>query len=186
MKRYLILGIVILVLIFIGAGAVIVLQAHKQVVANPSPSFPIASSTNASGTGVSTVTIATQDGNRVVVKDFIHNGVTAHDTQNPGNYYLVGAVGYCNADGTCPSGAPSDEYNVVYFSQDKSFIVGLIKEPIGLARLDAEQFLMTQLGLTQAQMCNLKYQVLTSSDVNDFYAGENLGFSFCSGAVKLP
>lgn len=186
MNRYLLLGLGILLLIFLGVGVFIALQAHNQVMVNSSPSFPTASTTSTSATGTNTgVTVSTQDGS-VVVKDFIHNGVTVQDGANQGNYYLAGNVGYCNADGTCPSGAKSDEYSVVYFSQDKSFIVNLIKEPIGQARLDAEQFLMTQLGLTQSQMCDLKYQVLTTSDVNDLYAGKNLGFSFCPGATKLP
>ncbi len=168
-------------------GTIVALQAHKQVSTNSSSNFPIASTTNTSGSGTNnTVSVGTQDGTGVVVKDFIHNGVTVQDAANQGNYYLAGTVGYCNADGTCPSGAASNEYSVVYFSQDKSFIVNLIKEPIGRARLDAEQFLMTQLGLTQTQMCNLKYQVLTTSSVNALYAGQNLGFSFCPGATKLP
>lgn len=185
MNRYLLLGSVLLLLIIIlGIAAFVAVTAHKQTAANPSPNFPVATTTAASAHDQ--MTVALQNGQSIRTADFLHNGKTIQDPQNAGQYYLAGSVGYCDTNGSCPGGAPSDEYHIVYFSEDKSFIISLVAEPIGQARRDAEQFLMQTLGLTQQQMCALKYEVLTTSSVNGQFAGDNLGFSFCPGATKLP
>lgn len=182
MKPYLYLGLVIAVLAIAGTAAYFFLNTHAQQPSGVQPSFPVSSTT----APVTTMTVGTQDGQGIVTKDFIHNGTTAEDAQNKGDYYLAGKLDYCNADGTCPSGAPSDEYHIVYFSQNKEFVISLIKEPLGKARTDAEQFLMNTLGLSQKAMCDLNYEVLTTSSVNPVYGGQELGFSFCPNAVKLP
>ncbi len=164
-------------------------QSSSSIRPSSASSFPISNTTNSSDQTTSkpeTISVALENGNTVMANDFIHNGVTKEDPQNTGNYYLAGSIGYCLSDGSCPSGATSTEYHIVYFSQDQSFIISLISEPIGQARIDAEEFLLKTLGLNQQQLCKLKYNVLTTSSVNSEYAGENLGFSFCPGAVALP
>jgi hypothetical protein len=40
--------------------------------------------------------------------------------------------------------------------------------------------------MTPLDMCSLNYYLGTDQGVNPYYAGEELGFSFCSGAVDLP
>lgn len=122
----------------------------------------------------------------VIVNAFLKNGTTVPDVQNPGRYFLAGSVGYCLADGTCPAGAVVDGANVVYDSSQQIFMVALTKEPLADSRSHAEQFLLSTLGITQPELCSLNYYVGTTVGVNEFYAGKNLGFSFCPGAVQLP
>jgi hypothetical protein len=82
--------------------------------------------------------------------------------------------------------ATSTDYNIGYDGVAKSFTIALLKEPLGNSRKEAEQFLMTTLGITQQQMCSLNYYVGTTYFVNESYDSSNLGFSFCPGAVALP
>ncbi len=124
-------------------------------------------------------------GGEITTLDFINNGVTVEDVQNPGEYYLAGDVGYCLEDGTCPASAPSDEYVIGYNSKDTAFII-VLKEPLGQAREHAGSFLQETLGITKEKMCELKYYISTTSYINEQYAGKNLLFSFCPGAVVLP
>lgn len=132
-----------------------------------------------------TISISGQNGSSFVTKDFIHNGETASDVVNPGNYYLAGSIGYCLADGRCPAGATTTDFNVSYDSNHSSFSILLLEEPLGQSRLHAETFLEEKLGLTEAQLCGLNYWLGTTYWVNEIYAGKNLGFSFCPGATQL-
>ena len=131
-------------------------------------------------------TVLAQGGVRITVKDFLNNGETATDMVNPGTYYLAGSIGYCLANGTCPSGYKSDEFLVTFNTNTQSFNISLLKEPLSTARQDVEKFLIDRLGASQEQMCALTYYVRTSESVNPVFAGQNLGFSFCPGAIKLP
>ena len=44
---------------------------------------------------------------------------------------------------------------------------------------------MQHLGISESDMCRLSYMVSVPNRVNTIYAGQNLGFSFCMGAVAL-
>jgi hypothetical protein len=188
MKWYLLAGALIVILI----GVLLALFSAPSQPSTSAPAgggFPIASSTGAppssagstgggdsggsAGTGANqsgpTADIATQHGT-LVVNDFLHNGTTEPDAQNPGNYYL----------------ATTSSFAIGYDSGSQFFTIALTEEPIGSARLQAEQFLETALGISQPQMCSLRYYLGTDIYTNSFYGGENLGFSFCPGAVALP
>jgi len=177
-------------------GVLYVFFAPKAVpqVSEPATTLPgsapnnLASST--SGTtppgDIGTMTVAAQDGSSVTVLDFIHNGVTISDKVNAGSYMLAGNLGYCLSDPQQCQAAPADNFNVFYNSAPQSFNIVLTKEPIGQARLDMEQFMLTTLGITQRQLCGLKYRVGVTSYVSEQYTARNLGFSFCPGATVLP
>lgn len=130
--------------------------------------------------------LATRAGAAIVVNDFIHNGVTAADIENPGQYYLAGSIGYCIANVGCPSGATSTQFTIVYTASGQVFHIILVAEPLGASRLAAEQFLTAQLGIDKNLLCNLYYYVSVPASVNSLYANTNLGFDFCPGAVQLP
>jgi hypothetical protein len=142
--------------------------------------------TNGSVTGSATITIADQGGRSVAVNDFIHNGSTVSDAANTGGYLLAGNLGYCVSDPQKCQAATSTDFTVYYNSGPQSFLIELTEEPIGQARLHMEQFLMTTLGLSEAQMCDLNYLVGVTRYVNAQYTGKNLGFSFCPKATPLP
>ncbi|MGH7175135.1 MAG: hypothetical protein ACREGR_02125 [Minisyncoccia bacterium] len=206
MKWYLLAGA--LIVIVVGVLLALFAAPNQSLTRNTSGNnntFPIASSTgtyggnngstggsnsgSSTGTTVSqggpTTSIATQNG-PLTVNDFFHNGITEPDAQNLGNYYLAGSAGYCTKGGICPHGATTTDFNVTYDAIQQFFTIALTDEPIGAARLESEQFLETTLGISQAQMCSLRYYLGTDVYTNSFYGGKNLGFSFCPGTVALP
>lgn len=117
-----------------------------------------------------TINLTTEDGGSLVVNDFIHNGVTVPDTANPNEYLL----------------AKKKNFSVSYNPTYQAFHIGLSDRPIGQARLDMEQFMLRTLGLTKNQLCRLTYFVMTTSYISPKYGGDDLRFSFCPGATKLP
>ncbi len=191
MKKF-IIPVLILALIICGYFA------YRFLTASPTPTGTTSPVTLPTGTTIGStlpsggtepagqISVPTQGTANVQIKDFIHNGETVADIENPGSYVLAGSLGYCLADGSCPKGFASDEFTVSYNGTLGEFNVSLIKEPIGLSRTDAEQFLESRLGLTAAQLCTLKYFVGTPYWVNETYDNRNLGFSSCQGATPLP
>lgn len=87
--------------------------------------------------------------------------------------------------------APKNEkgdtlYAALYFEEDNSFLITLFEEPLGKYRKEAEGKLVSLLGIPKEAACLLRYGVYVSKYASEFLAGENLGFSFCTGAVALP
>jgi hypothetical protein len=134
-------------------------------------------STSNNNTSSGSLAVSTRDGGSVTIKDFRASSSTVADQNNAGHYVLAGGLN--------PNTSTSP-YSIFYVNADQSFNVTLLQEPIKLVRQQAEQFLMQELGLSQSDMCRLNYSVLVPYDVNQVYAGKNLGFSFCPGATQLP
>jgi len=177
-------------------GVVWYLMSPSTVVTQQSPStatlpisgsasFPVTSSGSDTEAPVSKMDLTLQDGTSVIVNDFIHNKITLPDIANAGWYMLAGNLGYCLSDQQKCQAASAADYTVSYNSAQQSFLITLA-EPIGQARLSMEAFMIKTLGLTEQQLCNINYLVSVTRYVNTQYAGKNLGFSFCPGAVKLP
>lgn len=194
MKWYISIGAIIIIIALAFFQSLFSDPPKDGTTTNPTPGFPMASSTNPTvgtmdssetSTGA-TISFVTPGGFVVTVKDFVHNGETVSDVQNPGSYVLAGSLGYCLADGTCPSGALTTDFSISYNEKTHFFNIILLKEPLGAVRLLAEQFLAERLGLTGQQACSLNYFVGTPYWVNQSYDDKNLGFSFCPGATKLP
>ncbi|HVV39308.1 MAG TPA: hypothetical protein VHD31_03205 [Candidatus Paceibacterota bacterium] len=121
-------------------------------------------------------------GGVIAAKDFKNDPATTKDPLNPGHYYIGPHVNEGIDDPTASDNPP---YVIEYIDQDQTFTIDLLQEPIGTVRQDMEKFLMSKLGLSEAQMCQLKYTVSVSWRVNPLYAGQNLGFSFCQGAMQF-
>lgn len=122
-------------------------------------------------------------GGFVQTLDFINDPATAKDPINPDYYYLGYHVNEGKSDPTATDNPP---YIITYISTTHYFNIALFQEPIGIVREEAQQYLMTHLGITQSQMCQLDYMVSVPWRVNQIYSGKNLGFSFCPGATALP
>lgn len=75
------------------------------------------------------------------------------------------------------------DFNVIYNEANQSFAVALLKEPLATARNNAQQYLLEELGVTLADLCKLNVYVGVTSDVNEFYAGKQLGLQGCAGAA---
>ena len=134
-------------------------------------------STITSATPATLAVVATL-GNRIIVSDFTKDPQTITSSYIPGHYFISGGVDAYFYD---------SPYSVYYVVKDESFSVDLLKEPIGGNRKLAEQELMQKLGISQIDMCRLRYFVSVQEDVNEFYAAKgNLGFSFCPGATFIP
>lgn len=84
-----------------------------------------------------------------------------------------------------PTEVSSPPYIIRYVALDKSFVISLYAEPLRETRMAAETEFIKRLGISKNTACNLRYLVLTPAWVNSFYAGSNLGFSFCPGSPQL-
>ena len=124
-----------------------------------------------------TITVATEHAGNIAVRDFRADPRTVQNENIPGEYILVG--GKIATPKTTP-------YVIAYVESTQMFNIALLREPIGSMRNEAEKELMERLGVSKSQMCLLKYTVSAPSWVNATYAGVDLRFSFCPGAVKLP
>lgn len=126
------------------------------------------------------LTIVTSTGATFSVRNFLSDSETVKDDSNEGFYYLGNHFPVEES-----ASAASPEYVIGYIEKTDFFNIGLFREPIAESRRSAEQFLMASLGVAEEQMCQLDYTVSVPHWVNEFYAGKNLKFSFCPGAVQL-
>jgi hypothetical protein len=76
-------------------------------------------------------------------------------------------------------------YSIVYNTSDSGFIISLLSTPLPAARTAAETAFLQNLGISQQGACKLTVQEGVPINVSDQYPGENLGLSFCPGAVNL-
>ena len=139
------------------------------------PVFPTVPSRAGFGNSIS---IKTQNGGSMRTKDFLNDSDTVEDSVNEGHYYLGNNFGENNTQ--------SPPYVIEFTDTADIFMIGLFQEPIAQSRKKAEQYLMEHLGISQSQMCELQYMVTVPADINEFYSGQNLGFSFCPGSVQIP
>ncbi len=138
--------------------------------------------TSTGGPAESSITLTAYDGGAVTVRDFKKDSDVLPNQINKGYYTL----GYQPTEATTTSGAPTSPYLVTYVDTTQYFNITLLQEPLKATRAAAEQYLGAKLGLPQVEMCRLKYMLSVPASVSEFYTGQNLGFSFCPGAVLLP
>lgn len=128
-----------------------------------------------------TIPLSTPGGKIIQVKDFRSNPTFHKDPTNEGYYYL----GYHYGDASDPTATANPPYVVEYVSSTQYFNVTLLQEPIADTRKEVEQYIEEYLGISEAEMCQLEYTVSVPNSVNQIYAGQDLRFSFCEGAVQL-
>lgn len=129
------------------------------------------------------LTLASVDGGTIGVKDFLKDPATVADQVIKGYYYL----GYHTAEGLSdPTATDTPPYVISYTADTQYFNVALLREPIGAVRKEVEQYLALHLGISETELCRLKYMVSTPERVNATFASRNLGFSQCPGAAVLP
>ncbi len=80
----------------------------------------------------------------------------------------------------------STPFGITFNATDGTFAIGLEAEPLGATRRAAEAYFLSLVGVGESDACLLDVYVGTVARVNEFYAGRNLGFSFCAGSVPLP
>lgn len=175
---FLVITGIVLTFIFMGG------KKEKEISADPKDSgfssrLPVADQDtgNISDAGrvskKQSISLATIDGESVTVPDFLNDPETIKDTVNP-DYYRMGDV------------TPNSPYLISYISPTQYFDIVLLQEPIGESRRLVEQYLKQYLGISENDLCLIKYMIGVPSHVNTSYGGRSLGFSFCPGAVVLP
>lgn len=164
-KTILILLGVVVVMVVVGSGIWFAIQPSPENTVQEPVTFPTSSNTNSTGT------------NQQI--SFLENPEVYPDPNNPGTYYIQ----YRQPDESEPADMP---YLIQYIEETRYFNIGLIQEPLGENRRKAEVKIMQVVGITKEQMCYLNYAVYASNSVNSQYSGQNLGFSFCPDAVRLP
>jgi hypothetical protein len=158
-------------------------SANTQTATVTIPSTPQVAFSSTGQYATTTAPVAGVSSGGIKTLDFINDPTTVKDPINPGYYYL----GYHVASGVSdPTATDNPPYIIAYISATKYFNIALLQEPIGPVRMEAEQYLMMRLGISHGQMCQLDYMVSVPVQVNSQYAGTNLGFSFCPGAIPLP
>ncbi len=110
------------------------------------------------------------------------NTVNTRDFRNDSDVVAVDEVTY-----QIDEGVTNNEVSFqIYFDDiDKSFTVSLLQEPLRSSRINAEQALLKRLDVQKNDLCNMNIIVNTPSFVSEEYSGNNLGLSFCPGAVAL-
>lgn len=147
---------------------------------NPTNVFPIGTSNPSANTQTNEVLILkTANGGVLQVKNFTLDAETIEDPHNKGTYYLGNHFPF---DDT-PTEQP--EYVITYTPSTQYFNVVLSSEPINRARINAEQYLLTHLGVSEEQLCQIDYMVSVPYFVNQFYTSQDLRFSFCPGSIPL-
>jgi hypothetical protein len=92
-------------------------------------------------------------------------------------------------DGTYSlDGTRSDKnagFSLVYYKSDNSYAIAILNEPIAQNRIAASKYLLELLQISEADACKLNVYIGTIYSVNQQLAGQNLGLSFCPGAIQL-
>ena len=136
--------------------------------------------TPSSNAGDKSLILKTTSGATLTVRNFIIDSDTVADPQNEGYYHL--------GEHFPLDGSPVETYPpfaIMYVAQTQYFNISLTSEPISKARSDAEQYLLTHLGLSEEQLCQIDYMVSVPYFINQFYTSQDLRFSFCPGSVPL-
>ncbi len=175
-KQKTILIVVVAALLVVGATfALVVVFMRPTEPGTPSNPFGNAVLPGSQSTGTQTQ-VQTTKGIALNVPDF-RKGHEPEVLPN-GTYYAIYGPEY-SPDGFA--------FTVSYSEPGSEFLITLIQEPIGAARLEAERYLRGMLMLTDEELCSLKIAVTVIPEINETYSAyENLGLSFCPRAVKLP
>ena len=172
-------SLITLVLIFaifsvIGVWYYVTNRSPKEVVSTNQNPFASTTTGTSVGNGP-TIQIQGTDGSQYTIPDPTIG--KKFDKMTDGTYYQL-----TNNQETLGSEA---QFEIVY-GTDNSIQIGLTKEPLKQSRLAAEKQLRVFFPLADEQLCKLNVFLGVPAQVNETFAGQNLGLSFCPGAVKLP
>lgn len=139
-----------------------------------SVSVPSTNVTTGESQNLEKIQLPTVDGTGVYVNNFLPPGATL-ESSDGGDIYI-----------TQDSASPEEDlYRLSFYMPSQNFSVILLKEPLREIRRFAESDLIEKLGISERDACRLFYFVSTHTEVSPFYAGKNLGFSFCPGSIQL-
>ena len=179
MKKALLIIVIICLLLFAIFSLVFKdnFKAKEQASSEqPNTAFP--KETNDITPAIVDLNEASRPDQKVLDSAFLQKEGISADVNNPGSFYL---------GNTFQDHETSSPLNyVVTYTQDTQFFnVVLLKEPLRGARLAAELYLRGLLGISEDEMCALKYSLSVPQYVSQQYSGNDLKFSFCPGSTAL-
>jgi hypothetical protein len=120
-------------------------------------------------------------GGTITTKNFLSDKSTVSDPINQGLYYLGYHFNQGIPDQTATNTPP---YVIEYIKKAQSFNITVLRNPVMQTKMEAERYLVSALGIPEDQICRLKYMVSVPNYVSQFYAGLNLGLSFCDAGLS--
>ncbi len=114
------------------------------------------------------------DDERNIVTELITDSGT---TDLGGGSYLISGSAVPNE---------TEQYQILYYEPDQSYMISLIKKPLRVARLEAEAALKQRFGWDDTEICTKPVMVTVAYDTDQTFSGRNLGVSMCPGSVELP
>ncbi|MEK7201033.1 MAG: hypothetical protein AAB737_00125 [Patescibacteria group bacterium] len=179
-QRLIIVVAVVLIVLSIGVLGYVGLQMFgRQSPGSTQPLNPFGGILNPGGSTTyvpKTMSVHARSGEAVMVPNVL-SGKEPLDTPG-GRFYNLYGPEYSTEGFT---------FSIQYSESDSQFLIILIAEPIGAARLEAQTYLRNLLALSDSELCSLNTIISVTPDVSEVYSQyENLGLSFCPGAVKLP
>lgn len=101
------------------------------------------------------------DINGVETNDFVENAL---DIDTVGDVYF----------------AENANYQILYMSEYKKFLISVLAQPFDVVRKEAEQDFIRTLGISEAQACTLPVEVTTPYFANPEFSGATYTLSFCN------
>jgi hypothetical protein len=125
-----------------------------------------ASAPPATSSAVPTLSVPAQGGGEVQVNDF-----TKSPQQTLGDTLVI---------------EQDNDYSIVYFTKDQSFLISILSTPVQEVRIMAEQELLSKLKIQEADACKLNVVLTVPAGVDENLAGRNYGLSFCPSGQAFP
>lgn len=175
MNKVLVVIAVLIVLLAVFVGYTRLFSGASTVVPGQPPVetvFPVGQSAPPAVVAAPTLSVPSASGT-VAVRNFLPDADVYEDVRNPGLYELGNEPG------------KAERYSIEYIAQTGFFNVTLLEQPLGVVRAEAEAVLRQRLGLSDQQLCALRYSVAVPAFVSVDASGIDYRFSFCSDAVSL-
>ncbi|MDE2311529.1 MAG: hypothetical protein KGJ93_00360 [Patescibacteria group bacterium] len=81
--------------------------------------------------------------------------------------------------------AQNNDYSIVYFTKEQSFLITILSQPAAAVRQAAEQELLRQLQIREADACRLNVSLTVPAAVDANLAGKDYGLSFCPSGLSF-
>ncbi len=151
-NKNIIIGVIVFVMLVVIAALAYAAFSNPSKTATPLP-------TNANPTANSnTVAISTPKG-AVVVNNFTQNVLSKTESSM--------------------TIADTNDYQIVYFQKEGSFLITLASQPATSARIKAETAFLSILNINKEQACKLTVALKIPYSVDENLAGPDYGLSFC-------
>ncbi|MEK7063757.1 MAG: hypothetical protein AAB955_03665 [Patescibacteria group bacterium] len=201
--KYLLAAVLLIALLFGGAYFWLTDQTPEVQSTSDRPQFdagpivPFGPSTASQGGGAvssKTFVVASAKGGTMEVRNMYEDPDTLMITSPRATssvYYSLGSAPLTEIDGmgtTTPGTLSALErgFEILYFPEEGSFSIALLKEPIAETRRSMVIDLEQRLGISGSDLCDLVAEVLVAPAASQFYAYKNVGFPGCPGATRLP